>query len=213
LAPTCSNCGASDFVWANELKTGNLSGGTLSLRSRGEIPLGTRICRTCGHADLFLRELSILQQPHLWRPGEFIPITPKPAAPKPAPTHPHAHPPAAPPPPPPPTPAPAPSVPNPLAAPPSAPLAAAPAVAGTMSSANDPAPDSPGSSSRPSPANSDLREEPIRSEPTPSLTPPLPEMENAPPSAEMTAEPETPAPKPKPARRKGGKAKSASGEP
>ncbi|MCI4347914.1 MAG: hypothetical protein L3J97_04765 [Thermoplasmata archaeon] len=79
MAPTCSNCGASDFVWANELKTGLTGGGTLSLRPRGEIPVGTRICRACGHADLFLRELGILHQPNLWRPGEFIPIAPKPA--------------------------------------------------------------------------------------------------------------------------------------
>ncbi|MCI4348488.1 MAG: hypothetical protein L3J97_07730, partial [Thermoplasmata archaeon] len=81
MAPTCSNCGASDFVWANELKTGLTGGGTLSLRPRGEIPVGTRICRACGHADLFLRELGILHQPNLWRPGEFIPIAPKPAPP------------------------------------------------------------------------------------------------------------------------------------
>jgi hypothetical protein len=130
VAPTCSNCGASDFVWANELKTGLTGGGTLSLRPRGEIPVGTRICRACGHADLFLRELGILHQPNLWRPGEFIPIAPKPApaadhhvahhaakppAVEPTPT-PHApHPPREvtpppPPPPPPPEPMPAPVV-------------------------------------------------------------------------------------------------------
>ena len=44
VAPVCSNCGASDFVWANELKTGGIGGGSLSLRSRGELALGTRIC-------------------------------------------------------------------------------------------------------------------------------------------------------------------------
>jgi hypothetical protein len=99
LAPTCSNCGTNDFVWANELKTGTgLAGtGTLSLRTRGEIPLGTRICRTCGHADLFLRDLSILRNPASWRQGEFVPIqskaTAKPASPPPAPElhHEHAH--------------------------------------------------------------------------------------------------------------------------
>ena len=89
MAPTCSNCGGIEFVWSNELKTGTgLSGtGTLSLRPRGEIPLGTRICRSCGHADLFLRDLTILQKPHTWRPGEFIPIQSKPkhGAPAPAP--------------------------------------------------------------------------------------------------------------------------------
>ena len=78
MAPVCTNCNGTDFVWANELKTG-MTGASLSLRTRGEIPLGTRICRTCGHADLFLRDISILHQPNLWRPGEFIPIVPKPA--------------------------------------------------------------------------------------------------------------------------------------
>ncbi len=80
LAPVCSNCGATDFVWANDLKTGGLGGGSLSLRSRGELSLGTRICRACGHADLFLKDPSILRMPHTWRPGEFTPITPRPAA-------------------------------------------------------------------------------------------------------------------------------------
>ncbi len=111
MAPTCTNCGGSDFVWANELKTGGMTGGgTLSLRPRGEVPLGTRICRTCGHAELFLRDLSLLHQPHTWRAGEFIPIAPKP---KPtAPTH-HGH--APPPPPEPPATAPAPPPPPPPA--------------------------------------------------------------------------------------------------
>ncbi|HTZ61245.1 MAG TPA: hypothetical protein VMC82_01175 [Thermoplasmata archaeon] len=74
MPPVCSNCGASDFVWANELKTGSIGGGTLSLRSRGELAMGTRICKACGHADLFLKDPSILRQPHTWRPGEFVPI-------------------------------------------------------------------------------------------------------------------------------------------
>ncbi len=78
MAPVCSNCGANDFVWANELKTGMIGRGTLSLRSQGELSLGTRICRACGHADLFLKDPAILRQPHTWRPGEFVPI---PAAP------------------------------------------------------------------------------------------------------------------------------------
>src|SRR5208282_721446 len=108
VAPVCSNCGASDFVWANELKTGGIGGGSLSLRSRGELALGTRICRSCGHADLFLKDPSVLRMPHTWKPGEFTPITPKPAA---APAHhsdhsgtasPPAPAPAPPPPPPPP---------------------------------------------------------------------------------------------------------------
>jgi hypothetical protein len=134
VAPVCSNCNGTDFVWANELKTGMTGGGTLSLRSRGEIPLGTRICRTCGHADLFLRDISILHQPHVWRPGEFIPIVPKPV-PKPA-THASSHaPPApaapappAPPPPAPPEPAPVP-VPEPAAMPPPDPVPEPPMMA------------------------------------------------------------------------------------
>jgi hypothetical protein len=78
VPPVCSNCGAGDFVWANDLKTGGaIGGGTLSLRSRGELSLGTRICRSCGHADLFLKDPSILHAPHTWRPGEFVPIQTK----------------------------------------------------------------------------------------------------------------------------------------
>jgi hypothetical protein len=120
VAPVCSNCNGSDFVWANELKTG-MTGASLSLRSRGEVPLGTRICRTCGHADLFLRDISILHQPHNWRPGEFVPIVPKstgPKAPTPAPSTPSAPPsmPPPPPPPPPPEPEPVPEPPAPAAA-------------------------------------------------------------------------------------------------
>jgi hypothetical protein len=84
VAPVCSNCSGTDFVWANELKTGMTGGGSLSIRARGDLPLGTRICRTCGHADLFLRDISILHQPHLWRPGEFIPIVAKTATKPPA---------------------------------------------------------------------------------------------------------------------------------
>lgn len=94
MAPVCTNCNGTDFVWANDLKTGSMGAG-LSLRSRGEVPLGARICRTCGHAELFLRDLSILHQPHHWRPGEFVPIVTKPVA-KP-PEHHHDPPPPAPP--------------------------------------------------------------------------------------------------------------------
>ena len=124
MAPVCTNCNGTDFVWANDLKTGAMGAG-LSLRSRGEVPLGARICRTCGHAELFLRDLSILHQPHTWRPGEFVPIVTKPAAKAPEHHH-HAEPapppapapnaPAAPPPPPPP-PAPAAPPPEPESAP------------------------------------------------------------------------------------------------
>ncbi|HUJ78230.1 MAG TPA: hypothetical protein VLX64_04395 [Thermoplasmata archaeon] len=115
MAPTCTNCNGTDFVWVNELKTGGVTGtGSLSLRPRGEIPLGTRICKTCGHAELFLRDVSILHSPHLWRPSEFIPIPGRPKPPatlvhhahaaEPAPSAPAPMEPMAPPPPPPPPP-------------------------------------------------------------------------------------------------------------
>ncbi len=84
MPPSCTNCGGSDFVWVNDLKTGSIGGGSLSIRSRGELSLGTRICRGCGHADLFLKDPSILRMPHTWRPGEFVPITPRPAPPPPS---------------------------------------------------------------------------------------------------------------------------------
>jgi hypothetical protein len=211
VAPTCSNCGAGDFVWANELKTGNLSGGTLSLRSRGEIPLGTRICRTCGHADLFLRDLTILHQPHTWRPGEFVPITPKPSAPKPAPTHAHAHPPAAPPPPPPAAPPPTPTL-NPLEAPPSAPLAAAPAVAGTMGSSNDRPSSPPPRAESPSPPPAP---ESRTEDPAPSLTPALPESSapDRPPDEPPVVAAEPAPAKSKSPRRKGTKSKATGADP
>ena len=107
MAPTCSNCAGTEFVWANEVKTG--TGGGLSLRPKGEIPIGTRICKTCGHADLFLHDLSLLKNPHLWMPGEFYPISTKaaPAAPPPS--------------------APAPAAPTAPVAPAPAPMAPAPA--------------------------------------------------------------------------------------
>jgi len=77
------NCGATDFVWVNDIKTGSIGGGTLSLRARGELALGTRICRSCGHADLFLKDPAILQMPHTWKPGEFVPIPSRPSTPAP----------------------------------------------------------------------------------------------------------------------------------
>lgn len=133
MAPICSNCGGNEFVWVNDLKTGTIGRGTLSIRSGGELSLGTRLCRGCGHADLFLKDPSILKMPHTWRPGEFVPIPARPAAP--APSHvPAPVAPAAPPPPP--------SPPAPVAAPPPAPTppsvepTPAPAVA-------DPGPDTP----------------------------------------------------------------------
>jgi len=75
VAPTCSNCSGTEFVWANEVKTGTAGG--LSLRPKGEVPIGTRICKNCGHADLFLHDLDLLKKPHLWKPGEFYPISGK----------------------------------------------------------------------------------------------------------------------------------------
>ncbi|HUI38310.1 MAG TPA: hypothetical protein VLY85_01625 [Thermoplasmata archaeon] len=77
-APTCPNCGASDFVWAKRIRSGLVGIGGLSLRAGREAQLGTRICRECGHADLFLSDVRLLNSPHLWKPGEFVPI-PEPA--------------------------------------------------------------------------------------------------------------------------------------
>ncbi len=83
--PVCSNCGGSDFVWAENVKTGGFGRTGLSLRSGGELALGTRVCRGCGHADLFVKDPTILRQPHTWRPGEFVPIPPRSGtAPKPS---------------------------------------------------------------------------------------------------------------------------------
>lgn len=141
MAPVCSNCGASDFVWVNELRTGTIGGGSLSIRSRGELSLGTRLCRNCGHADLFLKDPSILKMPHTWRPGEFVPIPNKPASATVASVPPvvSAPPMAAPPPPPP-----APAAPPAAAPPPPSPAIAAPPVdnsaAFTSTSGTEPTP-------------------------------------------------------------------------
>ena len=80
--PVCSNCGGSDFVWAENLRTGGLGRGGLSLRSGGELAIGTRVCRGCGHADLFVKDPTVLRQPHTWKPGEFVPIPPRTPAPQ-----------------------------------------------------------------------------------------------------------------------------------
>ncbi|MFY9717017.1 MAG: hypothetical protein WAK40_03665 [Thermoplasmata archaeon] len=132
LAPVCSNCNASDFVWVNELRTGTMGGGSLSIRSRGELSLGTRLCRNCGHADLFLKDPSVLRMPHTWRPGEFVPIPTKPAPAAPA------LPPSAPPSPPvapaPPPPAPV-AVPTPASPPPPPSGSIPPSISPTESSA------------------------------------------------------------------------------
>ncbi|MFZ0830435.1 MAG: hypothetical protein WAN40_04790, partial [Thermoplasmata archaeon] len=71
MAPKCTNCGSSDLVWAPEVKSGTIGSGSISLRGRGELPLGARICRQCGHAELFLHDLSVVRNPSAWRPGEF----------------------------------------------------------------------------------------------------------------------------------------------
>jgi hypothetical protein len=184
VAPVCSNCSGTDFVWANELKTGMTGGGALSIRARGDLPLGTRICRSCGHADLFLRDISILHQPHLWRPGEFIPIVAKSSS-KPV-TH-HAlepTPPVAPP-----APAPVAMAPAPVAAPP--PVVAPPPEA--------PAPPPPPPPPEPTP---------LEPEPVTVLAPkPVAEPEPAPSPEEPEVE-EPPAEKPKPARRRSSRSKS-----
>ena len=152
VAPVCSNCGGSDFVWANELKTGSLGGGSLSLRSRGELSLGTRICRACGHADLFLKDPSVLRMPHTWRPGEFTPIVPR--APSPPAHHPSSAPPApvaapvAPPPP-------VSTTPPPVATPPpqsAEPVAAAPPPGPPAGTETAPAPTAMETESTPAPA-------------------------------------------------------------
>ncbi|MCI4342270.1 MAG: hypothetical protein L3K11_07870, partial [Thermoplasmata archaeon] len=142
MAPVCTNCGATDFVWAGELKTGGrLSAGQLSLRQGGELPLGTRICRMCGHADLFLRDTRILQAPHEWKPGEFVPIRPNPSPPAPAaPTPPSA--------PAPPSPSSAPAVPS---SPPMGP-AASPAASSPAAAAPHPKPPPVSDSTREPPA-------------------------------------------------------------
>ena len=141
--PVCSNCGGNDFVWADNLRTGTIGRGALSLRAGGELALGTRVCRGCGHADLFVKDPTILRQPHTWRPGEFVPIPPRPgtsprpsapatpAAPGgPSPAAPMA-PPAAPPVPPSPAVTPAPARPLPLAEPAPIPEPVAPAAPAT----------------------------------------------------------------------------------
>ncbi len=82
----CSNCGGSEFLWADAVRTGFVGRGKLALRSRGELQLGTRICRSCGHADLFLRDPQILKEPHRWKDGEFRPHHSPTIAPPPAPS-------------------------------------------------------------------------------------------------------------------------------
>jgi len=165
LAPMCSNCGGSDFVWANDLKTGGLGGGSLSLRSRGELSLGTRICRGCGHADLFLKDPAILRMPHTWKPGEFTPIsTPPSSAPHHTP-HPSAPANASPPPSPPARPAVLP-IPTP---PPPTPTSNAPALAAPAPPVPDPA-----APTTPAPMA------PVESSPPPPPPPPPPADATAP---------------------------------
>jgi hypothetical protein len=215
VAPVCSNCGASDFVWANELKTGGIGGGSLSLRSRGELSLGTRICRSCGHADLFLKDPSVLRMPHTWKPGEFTPITPKPAV---ATTHHPGH--AGPAPPPSPAAAPAPAtapapVPPVKSTPPPVPPSWVPSAApshhvapGSPSVAHSASASSPPPATPPPPTPSSAPETPAPAPPPPvAPVPPPPEMSLPPPPP-----PETPAGAfetgKKSARRRGSKGKS-----
>jgi hypothetical protein len=184
VAPVCSNCNGTDFVWANELKTGMTGGGALSIRARGDLPLGTRICRSCGHADLFLRDISILHQPHLWRPGEFIPIVSKSTA-KPA-TH-HAAEPAT-------------ATPVPVAAPMAPAVTSAPAPTPTMASSPPPPVAPPVAPTPPEP----MPPAPEPMNPTASE----PEVEAPPAAAPEPAAEEPPAEKPKPARRRSSKSRS-----
>jgi hypothetical protein len=175
----CSNCGGNDFVWAENLKTGGIGRGGLSLRSGGELAIGTRVCRGCGHADLFVKDPTVLRQPHTWRPGEFVPIPPRtpaparPASPSAPPTSPGSSGGVAPGPPMPPT-APAP----------------------TPVSSGTPAPSSPGPAPRlaaPGPS---------------SLSTPPPTTEPAPATDVSTAQSPEGAAK-KPTRRKGSRSKAA----
>src|SRR5580658_7414844 len=175
VAPVCSNCGASDFVWANDLKTGSIGGGTLSLRSRGELSIGTRICRSCGHADLFLKDPSILKMPHTWKPGEFVPI-PAPAA-----HHgekkteaPYAPAPSVSPPPPPSPPAPPPSLsPAPPPPPPPEPILPPPPTDNYSMDAPPP-PSDTGSGSDSGARRSTRRRKPKASDPAADSSPPPP---------------------------------------
>lgn len=192
MAPTCTNCGGNDFVWANELKTGtSVTGATsnLSLRSRGEIPLGTRICRACGKAELFLRDLTILHRPHLWKQGEFVPIQTKAAAKEPE-HHGHAAPPPA---------APAPPASSPMPADP--PVLPAP----PPPPAPEPEPSAPAAPAEPAPSAVELAamspSPPLR-RPMHGSAPPAP-----PPAPAPTAspEPEPPAPKAKSAKKRSSK--------
>ncbi len=89
--PVCSNCGSEEFVWTESLRTGSIGRGSLSLRSGGELPLGARICRGCGRADLFLKDLTVVRDPQKWAKGEFVPLAPaaspaSPISPPPRPT-------------------------------------------------------------------------------------------------------------------------------
>lgn len=69
--PVCVNCGGGDFLWLDTLRTGGFGNKTLSLRSKGALPLGTRICRGCGHADLFLKDPSVLKDITIGKDPEF----------------------------------------------------------------------------------------------------------------------------------------------
>lgn len=92
MPPVCTNCGSGEFVWTDDIYTGTLAGGSISLRPRGQLSLGARVCRSCGMANFFLIDVSILRNPQAWAPGEFTvirsradPPTPKPAQPSPSP--------------------------------------------------------------------------------------------------------------------------------
>jgi outer membrane biosynthesis protein TonB len=171
MAPVCTNCGHTEFVWAGELKTGGrLGSGPLALRAGGEYPLGTRICRECGHADLFLRDVAILKQPHNWKPGEFVPISSPapahrgaapavvPAAPAPTPSYP----PLAPPPPEPITPPPM-REPDPMPLP--VPEVEPPAPPAPIDLAPPPEPEEPGASESPAAAEPETPPETKRATP------------------------------------------------
>lgn len=74
--PVCTNCGSEEFLWTDAVRTGSLTRSSLALRPGGELALGARLCRGCGHADLFVKDVAILRDPQRWSPGEFVVVPP-----------------------------------------------------------------------------------------------------------------------------------------
>jgi hypothetical protein len=64
--PACPHCGGNDFVWTNAVRAGRFGRASVLLRSGRAVPLETRICRGCGHADLFVAEPGAVAPGDLW---------------------------------------------------------------------------------------------------------------------------------------------------